>query len=73
MVSPSSVSFRVSSLALEVETDRFFVPYPDYGLEQGFTGGADPANREPMWSSNYSTSAIGYTFTKQLNALRKAA
>lgn len=49
------------------------VPILYYGQEQGFTGGGDPGNREPMWTSKYDTSVIGYKYAKQLNLLRKAA
>ncbi|WWC71571.1 uncharacterized protein I206_105529 [Kwoniella pini CBS 10737] len=49
------------------------IPYGYYGSEAGFTGGADPANREPLWTSNYDTSSEMYKFFASLNAARKAA
>ncbi|WVR07490.1 hypothetical protein IAU60_004532 [Kwoniella sp. DSM 27419] len=49
------------------------IPYGYYGSEAGFTGGNDPANREPLWASNYDTSADMYKFFASLNAVRKAA
>nr|AOR81607.1 alpha-amylase [Phaffia rhodozyma] len=49
------------------------VPIVYYGQEQGFSGGADPANREPMWTSSYATDGIGYALFKKLTAARKQA
>lgn len=49
------------------------IPIAYYGQEQGFSGGEDPANREPMWTSDYSTSVIGYEFLANLTAFRKQA
>jgi alpha-amylase len=48
------------------------IPILYYGTEQGFDGGNDPANREPLWWSGYDTSSDLFQFTKQLIALRKA-
>ncbi|WVQ68066.1 uncharacterized protein L199_006272 [Kwoniella botswanensis] len=49
------------------------IPYGYYGSEAGFTGGADPDNREPLWTANYDTSSDMYKFFASLNAARKAA
>ncbi|WVW85621.1 hypothetical protein I302_107659 [Kwoniella bestiolae CBS 10118] len=49
------------------------IPYGYYGSEAGFTGGEDPANREPLWSSNYDTSSTMYQYFASLNSARKAA
>jgi alpha-amylase len=43
------------------------------GQEQHFSGNGTPFNREPVWSSNYDTTAPLYTLTAQLNALRNLA
>ncbi|KAK7023885.1 Not1-domain-containing protein [Favolaschia claudopus] len=45
------------------------VPVVYYGLEQGFSGNADPYNREPLWSSNY-TNTTSYQLMTTLNKLR---
>lgn len=49
------------------------IPYGYYGSEQGFSGGADPANREPLWTSDYDTSSDMYKHFASLNAARSAA
>jgi alpha-amylase len=48
------------------------IPILYYGTEQGFDGGNDPANREPLWWSGYDTSGDLFQHTKALIALRKA-
>jgi alpha-amylase len=47
------------------------IPILYYGTEQGFDGGNDPANREPLWWSGYDTSGDLFQTTAQLIALRK--
>jgi alpha-amylase len=49
------------------------IPILYYGQEQGFSGGEDPANREPMWTTNYDTTTEGYRFVQTLTAVRSAA
>ncbi|PSR70436.1 hypothetical protein PHLCEN_2v13687 [Hermanssonia centrifuga] len=49
------------------------VPILYYGQEQGYTGGADPANREALWLSGYEEDKPLVTHVKTLNAARKAA
>lgn len=46
------------------------IPIVYYGSEQGFNGGNDPANREPLWPSMNSDSAL-YKFMTQLVSIRK--
>jgi alpha-amylase len=46
------------------------IPIVYYGSEQGFGGGADPGNREQLWT-NFDTSTDMYVFIKTLNAARK--
>ncbi|MFH1468084.1 MAG: alpha-amylase family glycosyl hydrolase [Pseudomonadota bacterium] len=48
------------------------LPVLYYGTEQGFDGGNDPANREPLWWSGLDTSGELFGWTKRLIALRKA-
>lgn len=43
------------------------IPVVYYGSEQGFAGGADPANREALWSSGYDTSSDLYQFIANIN------
>jgi hypothetical protein len=45
------------------------IPIVYYGLEQAFTGGADPANREALWPSGYPNTTAVEMITK-LNKLR---
>ena len=47
------------------------IPILYYGTEQGFDGGNDPANREPLWWSGFDTSGELFLHTQQLIALRK--
>ncbi|EIW67260.1 hypothetical protein TREMEDRAFT_33638 [Tremella mesenterica DSM 1558] len=49
------------------------IPYGYYGAEQGFSGGSDPDNREPLWTSGYNTNTTLYTMFKNLNDVRRAA
>lgn len=48
------------------------IPCLYYGTEQGFSGGNDPANREPLWLSGYDTNGDLFQHTAALTALRKA-
>ena len=48
------------------------IPCLYYGTEQGFSGGNDPANREPLWLSGYDESGDLFQHTAALTALRKA-
>lgn len=43
------------------------IPIMYYGSEQGFNGGADPANREVLWTTNYDTSSDLYQFVANIN------
>ncbi|KAJ6606573.1 glycoside hydrolase family 13 protein [Mycena vulgaris] len=45
------------------------IPIIYYGQEQGFSGAADPYNREPLWLSNY-TNTSSYQLISTLNHLR---
>ncbi|KAJ7349293.1 glycoside hydrolase family 13 protein [Mycena albidolilacea] len=45
------------------------IPIVYYGQEQGFSGAADPYNREPLWPSNY-TNTTSYQLMTTLNQLR---
>jgi len=49
------------------------IPILYYGQEQGYAGGADPGNREALWSSGYNSANPLYTHAKTLNSVRKAA
>mmetsp|Transcript_11609 Transcript_11609/g.11990 ORF Transcript_11609/g.11990 Transcript_11609/m.11990 type:complete len:468 (+) Transcript_11609:23-1426(+) len=46
------------------------IPIIYYGTEQGYSGGADPANRESLWP-NYNTNSDLYQFLKVLVNTRK--
>jgi alpha-amylase len=47
------------------------IPFIYYGTEQGFSGGNDPANREPLWPSQYRNSSQIYAHIKLLVHWRK--
>jgi alpha-amylase len=47
------------------------IPCIYYGTEQGFSGGNDPANREPLWWSGYDTQGDLFTHIAALTQLRK--
>lgn len=47
------------------------IPIVYYGSEQGFNGGNDPANREPLWPHMDDKSAL-YTFIKTIVGIRKS-
>ncbi|KAL4931095.1 glycoside hydrolase superfamily [Aspergillus undulatus] len=49
------------------------IPIVYYGTEQGYAGGNDPANREDLWRSKFSTDADLYKAISLLSAARKAA
>ncbi|KAG9237933.1 glycoside hydrolase family 13 protein [Amylocarpus encephaloides] len=46
------------------------IPVIYQGQEQHFSGGADPYDREALWTSNYDTDSPLYNFVKQMNAIR---
>ncbi|GMH39594.1 hypothetical protein BSKO_07492 [Bryopsis sp. KO-2023] len=47
------------------------IPIVYYGTEQGFAGGEDPENREPLWVSKYSRQSKLFKFIAALNKHRK--
>ncbi|PIB03036.1 Alpha-amylase A type-3 [Cercospora beticola] len=49
------------------------IPVVYQGQEQGFSGATDPYNREPLWTSFYSTKSTLYTFYSALNGARRLA
>jgi len=49
------------------------IPIIYYGTEQGFHGGNDPNNREPLWTSQYNQQAPLYQFISTAVAHRKQA
>ncbi|MCC7537986.1 MAG: alpha-glucosidase C-terminal domain-containing protein [Deltaproteobacteria bacterium] len=48
------------------------IPSIYYGTEQDYEGGNDPANREPLWYSNYETGGETFRHIARLNAIRRA-
>ncbi|ODN78734.1 hypothetical protein L202_04298 [Cryptococcus amylolentus CBS 6039] len=67
----SDTSLIKNAHAYPLVTDG--IPYVYYGSEAGYDGGADPLNREPLWTSNYDTTTSMYGFFTALNAARTAA
>lgn len=47
------------------------IPCLYYGTEQGFAGGNDPANREPLWWSDYRTDGGLFTHVATLTRVRR--
>lgn len=47
------------------------IPIVYYGTEQGFSGGNDPNNREPLWTSAFNEKTTLYTFLKNIITWRK--
>ena len=60
-----------NAIAFTVLNDGIPIIY--YGQEQGFSGAVDPYNREPLWTSAYTTKASLYTFISALNGARNLA
>lgn len=63
-----SLALRKNALAYTILSDG--IPTLYQGDEQGFSGTADPENREAMWSSGFDTNAPLYTLIRSLNRLR---
>jgi len=49
------------------------IPIIYYGTEQGFNGGNDPENREPLWPTGFNTESELYQFIKTVINYRKKA
>ncbi|MAQ18912.1 MAG: alpha-amylase [Sandaracinus sp.] len=47
------------------------IPCLYYGTEQDFSGGNDPANREPLWWSDYATDGETFRWAARLIRVRK--
>ncbi len=48
------------------------IPCIYYGTEQDYSGGNDPANREPLWWSNYSTDGATFRWIAELTRIRRS-
>jgi alpha-amylase len=64
----SDVSLTKNAIAFTMLQDGIPIIYQ--GQEQFFWGGDVPADREALWTSQYSTTSTFYTFIKQVNSLR---
>lgn len=49
------------------------IPILYYGFEQRFSGGSDPVNREPLWTSSYNTKVTLYQYISTLHKIRSLA
>jgi alpha-amylase len=67
-ISPSMPLFKT---ALTFALFSQGIPIVYYGSEQGFNGGNDPANREPLWTAMNTASPL-YTFVQTLVSVRKS-
>ncbi|MBI5537628.1 MAG: alpha-amylase [Deltaproteobacteria bacterium] len=65
---PSLVALRQALAFLYTEDG---IPCMYYGTEQNFAGGNDPANREDLWATSFSTSGDTFQYIRSLTALRK--
>ncbi|KAJ6505398.1 GH13 alpha-amylase precursor [Mycena sanguinolenta] len=65
------IALRKNALVWPFVGDGMPVLY--YGQEQGYEGGADPANREALWLSAYPNTKPGVAMVKTLNVVRKQA
>lgn len=64
---PDEAALR-NALTLMLTMDG--IPCIYYGTEQNFSGGNDPANREPLWESGYDTTNATFKHVSALNSLR---
>jgi len=48
------------------------IPIIYYGAEQGYAGGADPNNREALWTSNFNNNSDLYKFLQLIINYRKS-
>jgi alpha-amylase len=64
----SDVALTKNAIAFTILQDGIPIIYQ--GQEQFFRGGDVPADREALWTSQYSTTSTFYTFIKQVNSLR---
>uniref|UniRef100_A0A6B2L3N6 alpha-amylase n=1 Tax=Arcella intermedia TaxID=1963864 RepID=A0A6B2L3N6_9EUKA len=48
------------------------IPIIYYGAAQGFNGGADPNNREPLWTTNFNTNTELYKYISSVINIRKS-
>jgi alpha-amylase len=67
----SDVSLTKNAIAFTLLQDGIPIIYQ--GQEQFFKGGDVPADREALWTSQYSTESTLYNFIKQINSLRNWA
>lgn len=67
----SDASLRKNAIAFTILADGIPIVYE--GQEQGYTGGADPANREAVWLSGYNTASSLYHFIAAVNQIRNQA
>lgn len=58
------------ALALLLLFTEAGLPVLYYGTEQGFDGGNDPTNREPLWTSGFATDGALFDWISALTALR---
>ncbi|PNP43547.1 hypothetical protein TGAMA5MH_04519 [Trichoderma gamsii] len=67
----SDISLAKNAIAFTMLADGIPIIYE--GQEQHLNGGGVPNNREAIWLSGYSTSAVLYTHIKALNQIRSQA
>lgn len=64
----SSLERQKNALAYTLLLDG--IPTLYQGEEQGFSGGADPENREAMWLSGFDRESSSYVMIRSMNKLR---
>jgi len=65
------MALAANAIAFMILSDG--IPKMYYGQEQHLNGTLAPYNRQPLWPTNYSTTAPLYTLTATLNKLRNHA
>ncbi|KAK6064102.1 glycoside hydrolase family 13 protein (alpha amylase) [Seiridium cupressi] len=67
----SDANLIKNAIAFTILADGIPIIY--YGQEQQYSGGADPNNREPLWTSGYNTNSDLYQFITTINKIRSTA
>ncbi|KAH8204819.1 hypothetical protein TruAng_001008 [Truncatella angustata] len=67
----SNTNLIKNAIAFTILADGIPIIY--YGQEQQYAGGADPNNREALWTSGYNTNSDLYKFITTVNKIRNTA
>lgn len=67
----SNTNLIKNAIAFTILNDGIPIIY--YGQEQQYSGGADPGNREALWTSGYNTDSDLYKWITTINKIRSTA